>query len=125
MTKRNKIRSSGCDYELGDIGGHKKNQATSVSSGPSPRGVIICEDFAMLDAGRQREEKKNEKTQLIVFCQPHKTPSGSKKKKEIKRAGSNSIALLEPFAGQFIGAGESDVRPRHFQTRRIGGPGRG
>ena len=52
-TKRNKIRSGGCDYELGDIGGHKKNQATSVSSGPCPRVVFICEDFAIFYAGRR------------------------------------------------------------------------
>ena len=52
-TKRNKIRSGGCDYELGDIGGHKKNQATSVSSGPCPRGVVICKDFAIFYAGRR------------------------------------------------------------------------
>ena len=45
MTKRNKIRSGGCDYELGDIGGHKKNQATSVSSGPFPRGLLFARIF--------------------------------------------------------------------------------
>ena len=34
----------------------------------------------VLGGGRQREEKKEEKIQLIIFCQPHKTPSESKKK---------------------------------------------
>ena len=49
----------------------------------------------VLGGGRQEEEKKKEKTQFIFFCQPHKTPSGSKKKEENKRAGCNSLALLE------------------------------
>jgi hypothetical protein len=42
--------------------------------------VVICEDFAILDAGRQREENKKEKTQFILFSHPYKTPSGSKTK---------------------------------------------
>ena len=48
-TKRHEIISSGCDC----VWGHKKNQATSVSSGPLPRGVIGCMDFAMSYAGRR------------------------------------------------------------------------
>ena len=35
------------------------------------------------------------------------------------------ILLLEDFAGRFVGFGESDVRQRQFQTRRIGGPRKG
>ena len=60
--------------------GHKKNQATSVSSGPCPEGGSICEDSAIFDAGRQREENKKEKTQFIIFSHPYKTHDGSKKK---------------------------------------------
>ena len=78
----------------------------------------------VLGGGRQREEKKKEKTQFIVFCQPYKTPSGSKKKEENKRAGCNSLALLEALAKRFVWFGENQVRPRHFQADRIGGPGR-
>ena len=97
-TKRNKIRSGGCDYELGDIGGHKKNQATSVSSGPCPRGGVICEDFAIFYDGRLREEKKKEKPQLNIFCQPHKTPCGSKKNmvsaNDTREPGGNFVKIL-------------------------------
>ena len=39
-----KIRSTGCDCELGVIGGHKENQAKSVASGPCPRGGVICQE---------------------------------------------------------------------------------
>ena len=35
------------------------------------------------------------------------------------------IALLEALVERFMCFGESEVRPRHFQTRRIGGPGEG
>ena len=73
-------------------------------------------------SGKTRKKKK---TQFIVFCKCFKTPNGSKKKKEIKRIGFNTLALLEAPARQFIGVGENDVRPRVIQTRRIGGPGRG
>ena len=76
----------------------------------------------MAGSGKRRKMKK---TQFIVFCQPYKTPNGSKKKEEIKREGDNSLVLLEALAGQFIGVGESDVRPRVIQRGRIGGLGRG
>ena len=50
----------------------------------------------MAGSGKRR---KKEKTQFIVFSQPNKTPSESKKKEENKRAGSNRVALLEALAG--------------------------
>ena len=54
--------------------GHKKNQATSVSSGPCPRGAFICEGFAILDAGRQREEKTKGKNTVYRFLPTPQTP---------------------------------------------------
>ena len=42
-----------------------------------------------------------------------------------KHDGPVRVVLVEAFAGRFAWLGESDIRPRHFQTRRIGGPGRG
>ena len=60
-----------------------------------------------------------------VLSQCYKTPNGSKKQKENKREGGNSIPLSEALARRLIVFGESDVHPCHFQTRRIGGPGRG
>ena len=61
------------------IGGHKKNQGTSVSSRPCPREVVICDDFPIIDTGPQWEESKKEKKHFIIFPHPHKTPSESKK----------------------------------------------
>ena len=87
--------------------------------------VAILWVGAILGGGRQREEKKNEKTQFIVFCQPYKTPNGSKKKQKNKRVGFNRVELLEALARRFIWFGEKDVRPRVIQGGRIGGPGRG
>ena len=104
MTKRNKIRSGGCDYELGDIGGHKKNQATSVSSGPFPRGIIICKDFAFFYGGRRcpaggvvEKMKNNEISALSFSPNPTKHPARVKKKQENRKGGRNSGALLEAF----------------------------
>ena len=54
--------------------------------------------------GKRRHMKK---TQFIVFPQPYKTPSESETKEENKKAGSNSIALLEVFAVRFIWFGET------------------
>ena len=42
---------------------------------------------------------------FIVFCECYKTPNGSKKKKEIKRVDSNSVASKIVF----IGAMSADV----------------
>ena len=81
------------------------------------------ESFSPVTGSGKRRKKK--KTQFIVFCKCYKTPNGSKKKKEIKRVGSNTAVLLEALARRFIGVGESDVRLRLIQARRIGGPGRG
>ena len=62
---------------------------------------------------------------LIVFCQPYKTPNGSKKEKENKKVGLNRAALLEALAQRFIWFGENDVRPRVIQAGRIGCRGEG
>ena len=52
----------------------------------------------VLGGGRQREEKKNEKTQLIIFCKPHKTPSGSKKEmvclNDTRELGGTFVKIL-------------------------------
>ena len=69
--------------------------------------------------------KKMKNCVLSFSINGTKRPTGVKKKKENKRDDLAGGALLEAFAGQIIGVGESDVRPRHFQARRIGGPGRG
>ena len=57
--------------------------------------VVILAVGVVLGGGRQREEKKKEKTQLLIFCKPHKTPSGSKTKMvspNVRRElGGNSI----------------------------------
>ena len=74
--------------------------------------------------GVEKVEKK-QKNSFVVFCKCYKTPNGSKKKKENKRGGGNSPALLEAFARRFIWFGENDVPTRVIQTRRIGGTGRG
>ena len=71
------------------------------------------------------KKAKNNKKSFVVFCKCFKTPNGREKKKEIKRVGFNRVALLEAPARRFIGVGENDVRPRHFQRGRIGGSGRG
>ena len=76
----------------------------------------------MAGSGKRRKKKK---TQFIVFCQPYKTPNGSKKKKEKKRIGFNSVVLLEALAQRFIWFGENDVRPRHFQRGPDRSPGEG
>ena len=55
----------------------------------------------VLGGGRQREDKKKEKTQFIVFCQPHKTPSGSKKKEENKRVGAKNTERFGALAQRF------------------------
>ena len=62
---------------------------------------------------------------FIVFCRCYQTPNGSKKTERTKPDGLFSTALLEALAGQFIGFGENDVRPRVIQRGRIRGPGRG
>ena len=49
----------------------------------------------------------------------------SKKAEENKMVDSFSIVLLEALAERFPMFGECDVRPRHFHSRGIGGPGRG
>ena len=79
MSKRNNIRSSGCDYELGDIVGHNENQATSVSSGLFLWGVIICEEIALFYGGRRCpagcvvEKVKYMKTVLYRFLPTRQT----------------------------------------------------
>ena len=52
----------------------------------------------VLGGGRQREEKKK---QFIVFCQSHKTPSGSKKKGENKRVGAKNTERFGALAQRF------------------------
>ena len=52
----------------------------------------------VLGGGRQREEKK---TQFIVFCQPHETPSGSKEKEENKRVGAKHTERFGALAQRF------------------------
>ena len=46
-------------------------------------------------AGREEQILK---TQLIVFCQPYKTPNGSKNKKENKRVGAKNTELFGALA---------------------------
>ena len=60
----------------------------------------------VLGGGRQREEKKKKKTQFIVFCQPHKTPSGSKKKEENKRVGAKNTERFGALAQRFTWFGD-------------------
>ena len=48
-----------------------------------------------------RKRRKKEKTQFIVFFQPYKTPSESKKKKENKREGAIRVELLEALAVRY------------------------
>ena len=74
----------------------------------------------MADSGKIRKIKK---TQFIVFCQPYKTPNGSKKKRKSKRDGGKSTALLEAPARRFIRVGESDVGLRPIQD--LGSEARG
>ena len=72
--------------------------------------------------------KQLEKIKICVLSfsvNATKRPTGVRNKKENKRVGFNRTVLLDAFAGQFIGFGENDVCPRHFQTHRIGDPGRG
>jgi hypothetical protein len=52
----------------------------------------------VLDGGRQREEKKTEKTQFVIFYKPHKTPSGRKKKVV-------SLNVCREFGGNFVNLG--------------------
>jgi len=78
-----------------------------------------------LTGGVVEKVSKNRKLCFIVFRKCCKTPNWSQTKEENKREGGNSVAVLEAFAGQFIWCGENDVRPRHFQSRRFGGPERG
>ena len=80
---KSQIRPRGTKSEAAAVimnRGHKKNQATSVSSGPCPRGGVICEDFAILDAGRQREENTKEEHSLSFSSIPTKHPAGVGKK---------------------------------------------
>ena len=60
----------------------------------------------VIGGGRQREEKKKEKTQFIVFCQPHKTHSGSKKKEENKRVGAKNTERFGALAQRFVRFGD-------------------
>ena len=57
----------------------------------------------VLGGGRQWEKKK---TQFIVFCQPHKKPSGSKKKEENKRVGAKNTERFGALAQRFIWVGD-------------------
>ena len=67
----------------------------------------------VLGGDRQREEKK---TQFIVFCQPHKTPSGSKKKEENKRVGAKTPNVLELSLSVLPGL---ETGPFIFKTQGI------
>ena len=72
MTKRNKIRSGGCDYELGDIGGHTKNQTTSISPGPFSAGINYLRGFSTLlwwpaMPGRRRSWKITNKRKVCFI----------------------------------------------------------
>ena len=73
-------------------------------------------------AGR---EEKMKKTQFIVFCQPYKTPNGSKKIVRNRYVPSVGAVFSKALVQCFICFGENYVRPRPIQTGRIGGPGRG
>ena len=86
--------------------GTQKESSNIGFIGPCPRGGIICEDFAILDAGRQREENKKEKTQFILFSHPYKTPSGSKKKEENKRVGAKNTERFGALAQRFTWFGD-------------------
>ena len=70
----------------------------------------------VLGDGRQREEKKKGKTQLIIFCKPHKTPSGSKKKMV-------SVNVCREPGGNFVNLGwwnrSGHSGPFTFKTRGI------
>ena len=59
------------------------------------------------------------------FVEPYKTHTESKQTQENKRPVSNCLALFEVLVQRFVGFWENDVRPWHFQARRIGGPRRG
>ena len=105
---------------IGGHWGHKKNQATSVSSVPFPRGPIICEDFSLFYAGRGCpaggvvEKVKNKwKLCFIAFSRPYKTPNGSKKKKEIKRNCLRRYASMWLFwHSEWFRAGRADLAQR-------------
>ena len=75
--------------------------------------------------GGVEKVEKHQNLRFIVFCKCYKTLNGSKKKQKNKRDGDNSTELLEALVGQFIGVGESDVRPRHFQARGLEARGEG
>ena len=101
-------------------------------SGTCPRGArsrdYLQGFFRGANARQAAELKKYKKIKKCVLSfsvNATKRPTGVRNKKENKREGSNMPVLLEAFAGQFIGVGENDVRPRLFQSRWIGGQGRG
>ena len=60
--------------------GTQKESSNIGFIGALSAGRSICEDFAILDAGRQREENKKEKHTVYPFLPSYKTPSGSKTK---------------------------------------------
>ena len=89
----------------------------------SVRGFIY-KVFAILGAGRQREEKSRYINTVYRFLPTLQNANMSKKIKENNRVGFNSGALLEALAWRLGGGGQHDVRSRPIQARRIGGPRR-
>ena len=79
----------------------------------------------MFYGGVVEQVKEKRKLCFIVFPRPHKTRSESKKIAVGTHDDLVGIVLVEALAWQLVEFCESDVRPRHFQRGRIGGPGRG
>ena len=87
-----------------------------------PRGGIFCKSLPWAAGGGVERVGTQRNVCFIVFCKCYKTQNGSKNKMENKREGDNRVALLEALAVNSYGVGESDVRPRLIQTRRIWRP---